>query len=120
MRVKQIASIKDFGIFSDYRGEKVKEFGIHNVIFGWNYSGKTTLSRIFRSLEERKPHPNFKGGKFKLILNDDSEITDENILSNTFRIRVFNTEYVRDNLSWEKPADNGAKPCVGPRSSVRN
>ena len=68
MKIKQIRSIKNFGIFSNYQGSQVKDFGDHNIIFGWNYSGKTTLSRMFRILERQSPHPDFKDGTFRLIL----------------------------------------------------
>ena len=33
-------------MFSNFQGV-TPDFGIYNVIYGWNYSGKTTLSRIF-------------------------------------------------------------------------
>ena len=60
MKIRRIKSIKNFGIFSDYQGDQVKDFRDHNVIFGWNYSGKTTLSRVFRTLEKQSPHPDFE------------------------------------------------------------
>ena len=62
MTVKRIDKIENFGIFSDYKSSenKPKEFGKHNIIFGWNYSGKTTLSRIFSSLEQGKLHDDYQ------------------------------------------------------------
>lgn len=111
MKIKQIESIKDFGIFSDYQVKRAKDFGAHNVIFGWNYSGKTTLSRIFRVLEKQQPHPDFKDSKFKLVLDDGSEITNKDVLSNALKIRVFNSDYIRENLSWEQPVE-GIPPIL--------
>ncbi|WP_369326865.1 AAA family ATPase [Alcaligenes nematophilus] len=35
-------------------GKNVKFFQRLNILYGRNYSGKTTLSRVFRALETRK------------------------------------------------------------------
>ena len=56
--VKRIASIKDMAVFQDFRwassvrdeGNNVAEFRKINILYGRNYSGKTTLSRIFELL----------------------------------------------------------------------
>lgn len=53
--------ISNFGSFSDFtwrksvkdRGNNVQSFKRLNVLYGRNYSGKTTLSRIFRALETK-------------------------------------------------------------------
>ena len=45
----KIKEIKDFGIYKDYKWNEIDElkpFNKKNIIYGWNYSGKTTLSRI--------------------------------------------------------------------------
>ncbi|MXW32785.1 MAG: AAA family ATPase [Rhodothermaceae bacterium] len=51
-------NIPNFGSFSGFdwknsvtKKRDVREFKRLNILFGRNYSGKTTLSRIFRSLE---------------------------------------------------------------------
>jgi AAA15 family ATPase/GTPase len=45
-------------------GKNVKSFQRLNVIYGRNYSGKTTLSRIFRALETQKVPLNYVGSSF--------------------------------------------------------
>lgn len=104
MTVKRIDKIEKFGIFSDYKSSenKPKEFGKHNIIFGWNYSGKTTLSRIFSSLEQGKLHDDYQDGKFTIVLEKDHTIKETDVKSHPLKIRVFNTDYVRDNLLWEQ------------------
>ncbi len=113
MKVKRIESIDDFGIFSSYKAiqNNPSDFDTNNIVFGWNYSGKTTLSRIFRSLEQNKPHDDFQDGKFRIRLDDDSVITEREIGSYLLRIRVFNSDYVRANLHWEK-SDGGMPPIL--------
>jgi wobble nucleotide-excising tRNase len=111
MKIKNIKSIKDYGVFSDYSNASVKDFGECNIIFGWNYSGKTTLSRIFRSLELKRNANGYESGKFKIHLDDDSEIDETAIESNNLKIKVFNSDYIRDNLKWEQ-STRGISPIL--------
>mgnify|MGYP002612405055 FL=1 len=62
MIIKRIKSIKNFGVFNNYRiGGNTRDFNERNIIYGWNYSGKTTLSRLFYFLNKEVEIP----GKFK-------------------------------------------------------
>jgi len=36
------------------KGNNIAKFKKLNILYGWNYSGKTSLSRIFRSLEKKR------------------------------------------------------------------
>jgi len=64
--------IASFGSFSGLEwkksirdsGQNVKTFQRLNIIYGRNYSGKTTLSRIFRTLETGYLPPNYTGTSF--------------------------------------------------------
>lgn len=57
--IKKILEIKDFAVFKDFEWNKhvidsqgkTMLLADINIFFGRNYSGKTTLSRIFRSFE---------------------------------------------------------------------
>lgn len=53
----QKIDITKFGIYKDYKWDsnigKDFYFKSVNIIYGRNYSGKTTLSRIFRTLEKK-------------------------------------------------------------------
>ena len=45
--IKRINKIKNLGVFSNYtRNSELKNFEEKNIIYGWNYSGKTTVSRL--------------------------------------------------------------------------
>lgn len=111
MKIKTIKSIKNYGIFSDFSNNSVKEFGDSNIIFGWNYSGKTTLSRIFRSLELKRQPKGFEGGKFKIQLENDTELTEADIGTNDMKVRVFNSDYIHENLKWEQ-LSRGIQPIL--------
>ncbi len=111
MKVKTIESIKEYGIFTDYNSNGIKEFSVNNIIFGWNYSGKTTISRIFRCLERKELHTDFAKGKFKIILDNDNVVTEKEVPENNLKIRVFNSDYIKDNIEWDLP-ENTVKPIL--------
>ena len=58
--IKRINKIKNFGVFKDFQWDSsTPDFNKHNLIYGWNYSGKTTISRIFRCFELQGKHPDY-------------------------------------------------------------
>lgn len=50
--INKISKLKDFGIFQDFTWKSnLPEFKKFNLIYGWNGTGKTTLSKFFALLE---------------------------------------------------------------------
>lgn len=107
--IKKI-DIKKFGLFSDFqwnfeRKKKKEEkekvfFQKENIIYGRNYSGKTTLSRIIRSLETKTISEKYENPTFEIELYDNSKINQNNYTSNSLKVRVFNQDFVKENLSF--------------------
>ena len=96
-----IQSLKSFGIFDEYtRPPGMKDFCDRNVIYGWNYSGKTTLSRLFHALNEKTLHVDMVGCKFSLTDQGGATITEENLAASTKTVRVFNSDFVSESLNW--------------------
>lgn len=107
MVIKKFTKIKDFGVFRDFVAPiALPEFKRYNIIYGWNGSGKTTLSKLFASL-------NSGGcGEFSTALyeiKDDAGATCSHGQIFSTPIRVFNQEYVDDNVSFTA---NKAKPIL--------
>lgn len=80
-------------------GNNVQNFKRLNILYGRNYSGKTTLSRIFRALETgRIPHsyvnPDFT------IRGDKGDVTQAGLAGHGYDVRVYNRDFVSDNLSF--------------------
>ena len=101
--IKRIDFIKDFGIFKNFVWNSVpdlEEFKEKNIFYGWNYSGKTTLSRLFSSLRDKEIHQHYKDASFK-ITSDSGQVDNNSIASFPYKVLVFNSEYCRDNLRWE-------------------
>ncbi|WP_370620379.1 AAA family ATPase [Pantoea ananatis] len=99
--------IDNFGSFTALRwrnslkdvGNTVQNFKRLNILYGRNYSGKTTLSRIFRALETgRIPH-NYSDPNF-IIRGDKGDVTHAALAEHSYDVRVYNRDFVSDNLSF--------------------
>lgn len=100
MLIKKLNKIKEFGIFKDFRWvNTIPEFEKYNLMYGWNYSGKTTLSRIFRAFEMRSAHPCYTSAEFELE-NDDGAKHKHTDLTTLPKVRVFNQDFIGKNLKW--------------------
>jgi len=97
--IKRIEFISQFGIFRDFHWSgNLPEFAKLNLIYGWNYSGKTTLSRIFQALEHKKLTAEYSAGRFQLLTKDDSLVSSADLTTSP-AVRVFNRDYVEANFS---------------------
>lgn len=101
--IKRIKSIKKIGIFDDYKADgNLQEFNDKNIIYGWNYSGKTTLSRLFSFLnKESTIESEFPTAEFEIELTDTTKITHENRSSSPLSVKVFNSDFILENLRFE-------------------
>lgn len=100
--IKQIQSIKNLGVFQNWRKEgNLQDYNTKNIIYGWNYSGKTTLSRLFSFLEKKLIPIEFSGVEFEIKLEDNTSITQNDVLYNTLSVRVFNSDFIQDNLRFD-------------------
>lgn len=107
--IKGISKIKGLGVYGDYtKPAGINEFGVKNLIYGWNYSGKTTLSRLFAQLENKTLNPDISGSTFT-IDTDEEPITEKNFTQSYQTVRVFNSDFVRDNLNF---AGQSFKPIL--------
>lgn len=97
-----INRLKQFGIFSDFNGTKIQKFGRYNLVYGWNGTGKSTLSNLFSCFELRSMVPRFSTGQFSVVLEDGSTITESTLHSSQLNIHVFNQRFVHENIDWDK------------------
>lgn len=101
--IKRIENIRNFGIFRSFNWgsiEGIPDFKSKNIVYGWNYSGKTTLSRIFSSLRDKALSPENQHSSFR-ILTDLGNFESNNLTSFPYNLLVFNSDYIRDNLRWD-------------------
>lgn len=100
--IVSINKVKHFGLFKDFKWSgDIPGFRQYNLIYGWNYSGKTTLSRIFRCIELKELHSDFQNAEFELIDDKNNKITHDNLDNSSYQFRVFSTDFVEENLHWD-------------------
>jgi len=103
--IKCISRLRECGIFRDFVWPSdLPGFGRFNVIYGWNATGKTTLSRILRHLEKRT----VPEGDVTLHMGAGS-LSGTEFKSATVPIRVFNRDFVNDNVFRR---DGGGLPPI--------
>jgi wobble nucleotide-excising tRNase len=106
--------IQKFGLFENYEWDKEvgkqEQFHRVNIIYGRNYSGKTTLSRILKCIEDKKIHDNYFDAKFQIKLANGSSIEETNLEPSEINIRVYNSDFVKENLSWLHNNDGTIEP----------
>jgi len=115
--ISKISKLKNFWIFHDFTWDKkLPEFKNFNLIYGWNRSGKTTISRVFASCERKctydqdkfKQYP--ENGEFEIKIDDGTTVKNTDVATNVLPIKVFNQDFIDDNISFD-PSDS-CKPIV--------
>jgi len=106
--IRKIKRINNFGVFNDFdwdttvrdKGNNIGEFKKLNILYGRNYSGKTTLSRIFRCFEKGELHDKYLNSQFDIIHTENGLLNDQGLNNHPFHVRVYNEDFVNDNLKW--------------------
>lgn len=109
MHIKRLNSVRKLAVFDAYAptaGEG--HFYRYNLVYGFNGCGKTTLSRIFASLEQGMLVRDFpEGGEFEILLADAATIGHgHNIDRLKGRVAVFNEDFVETNFRWREGSAN--------------
>lgn len=106
--IKKIGTIKHFAVFENYdwdlsstdKNGRPLKFEKVNILYGRNYSGKTTLSRIFRSLETGQLPENYDDPQYELIDENGNKIDQNNLDDFSSPVRVFNEDFIKSNLKF--------------------
>ena len=104
--ITKINKLKDFGIFQNFAWNGIDNFKKKNLIYGWNYSGKTTLSKLFQNLEFKDKNKYFSGSEFDFTTEKNNTATNHthNDLENfPYDVKVFNTNYIKRIFTFDVP-----------------
>ncbi|WP_296892594.1 AAA family ATPase [Thiobacillus sp.] len=101
--ITKINRLTNFGNYRHFQWGNTTPFTKCNLIYGWNYSGKTTLSRLFQILAEPSQLGHWQGCQFDVELQGGSRLTQTN-LANPPRIKVFNRDFIQTNFLQEHKA----------------
>lgn len=106
MPIDRVCQLHDCGVFRDFSWPTdLSDFGRYNLIYGWNGTGKTTLSRMFRALELRRPPP-LGAAVFRI---DGVNVHGEDFPQSTLPIRVFNRDFIHESVF---PVGGGDVPPI--------
>ena len=104
--IKKFLKLKNLGVFKDFEWDtfvkddkgQTSNLGGINILYGRNYSGKTTLSRVFRYLESGVGLEKYVNASLELELEDGKTLTRVSEAENPLQVRVFNEDFVREKL----------------------
>ena len=106
--ITKIKTIRNFAVFNNFswdtsvldKNNQPLQFKKINILYGRNYSGKTTISRIFRAIEVQQLPEKYDGPEFEVVSDNCPNILHSNIQGNSLNVRVFNEDFVRANLNF--------------------
>ena len=104
MDITRISRLRDYGVFRDFTWPAdLPGFGRYNLIYGWNASGKTLLSRVFAGLQRGSP-PDCDDILLELSGGDRIRREDFEMARHQVAVRVFNRDFVTESVF---PVDGG-------------
>ncbi len=114
----KIKKIDNYAVFNNFdwnatvrdKGNNVSEFKEINIIYGRNYSGKTTLSRIFRSLEKGKLNKKYPNATFDFEHTGGDRMCNLDVANCSYDIRVYNRDYISENLKLLIDEEGAIRP----------
>lgn len=106
--IQKIEKIENLAVFQNFVWDDcvktedgtAQEFRPINIIYGRNYSGKTSLSRILRAFETGHISEKYDHPRFSLKLADGTVLNEANLQNHSLALRVFNEDFVRENLRF--------------------
>jgi wobble nucleotide-excising tRNase len=104
--INRIVRMRIPGVFRNFAwSADMLDFRRYNLIYGWNGSGKTTISRVFRALETQTAPTS---GEVTLSING-SEVSGRDFARATLPVHVFNRDFVTESIF---PVGGGDLPPI--------
>ncbi|NUE96028.1 AAA family ATPase [Gilliamella sp. ESL0232] len=111
VKILKIKRIENFGIFRNFEWDnelaylqdnktEIYNFKKINIFYGRNYSGKTSLSKIIRSLETKNISSKYENPEFEICLENNKTIKQSELDSFSYPIYVYNSDFVKENLKF--------------------
>ncbi|HCN05338.1 MAG TPA: hypothetical protein DIS79_06930 [Bacteroidetes bacterium] len=101
--ISKINYLTNFGSYRQFQWGATAPFARRNLIYGWNYSGKTTLSRLFQIVTEPDLLARWPGSQFEVELQDGTKLNHAS-LQNPPQLKVFNRDFIERNFEQEHRA----------------
>lgn len=128
--ITKFKSINNLAVFQNFswdtnirdKGNNVISFKKVNIFYGRNYSGKTTLSRIIRALETGFISDKYENPQFEVSIQNVAVSNQNNLVSHGKKIRVFNDDFVKDNLRFIVNSEESITPfaIIGGNATIES
>ena len=104
--IEKVTRLRHPGVLRDFTWPAdLPAFARFNLIYGWNGSGKTTISRLFHCLEQRVVP---ESGQVTLRV-DGRDVSEQDFPQATVQVRVFNRDFVNESVF---PVSGGDVPPI--------
>lgn len=103
--LEKLAYITGVGIWHGHKPESPDaDFASKTIVYGFNGTGKTSLSRVFSSLEANAPVDGLgKGASFKVKFSDGTTATEADFMHPLGNhLLVFNSDFISRNFRWDE------------------
>lgn len=107
--LEKLAYIKGVGVWHGHQPESPDaDYASKTIVYGFNGTGKTSLSRVFSSLEANAPVDGLgKGASFQVKFSDGTTATEADFMHPLGNhLLVFNSDFISRNFRW----DEGSRP----------
>jgi wobble nucleotide-excising tRNase len=112
MRIKRVQEISNLGIYRHYSSSsELPDFQFYNVIYGWNGTGKTTLSRAFSALGSQLSPVDFPDMSASFLLDSGEKVSVGDSIDTP--ILVFNQDYVDANVNFGRQHSKSISVVLG-------
>lgn len=109
--LRKITKLKNLGVYADFSwSASLPELKRYNVIYGWNGTGKTTLSKLLGALNTGS-HADFPLLEYQ-IQDSDSGMHVHGSAYPT-PIRVFNSDFIIDNIDFDSLSSKTINVILG-------
>jgi wobble nucleotide-excising tRNase len=97
MAIERISKIRNHRIFDGFVWpQDLLDFKEKNLFYGWNGTGKSTLSNMFRSIEKKTP---ISEGQVEFVISGNKiDGADLATAQGLPQVRVFNKDFIADNV----------------------
>jgi len=85
------------------------QFKYLNILYGRNYSGKTTISKIIQSLETKQPPHNYDEYDYELNVENNTYHAD-NLDTANLDVRVYNKDFIDKHLGFLRDTNDDVIP----------
>lgn len=113
--LRRIESIASAAVWSGFDGRKnpSTDFGRYNLIYGWNASGKTTLSRVFGLMNGSSSTRLPAGARVKISVGQDILDSAKKQDLGRIQVHIFNRDFIDENLQRDNYTHAPALFIVG-------